>query len=157
MKIKTCPFIIDGPVVQQMRGRAAGRYQLSGMYKLHSMQDWSNPLHQGAADYIQLPRMKFQAELRYQSLCGGRILMLDQYGRQWSIFGSSADEVLPKMQMGKLTAWWIMTKKGQACGLTVDLTTPLLAHVPPNQDVPQMLEKVQDLNTVMAEFAALAV
>ena len=121
------------------------------------MQDWEDSRRQNAADFVMLPRVAFQAELQYDRLEPGRILMKDVHGREWSVFGSSADEVLPKMQLGKLTAWWVMTKKGQACGLTVDIARPLMASVPSNQDVPLMLEKSTDLNALIPYFEDMAV
>ena len=148
MKIKTCPFFIDGPTYQKMQARNQS-VALGGMYKLHTMQDWDNPRYQKPVDYVMLPRVAFQAEMQYVRLDNGRVLMNDVHGRQWSVFGAAADELLPKMQMGKITAWWIMAKKGQACGLMVDTSRPLMAHVPSNQDVPLMLEKSTDLNAII--------
>ena len=61
------------------------------------------------------------------------------------------------MQRGVLNAWWVMTKKGKAYGLTVDLDTPLMAQVPSNLDIPLMLEKTQDMQALMPYFEAMAV
>jgi hypothetical protein len=158
MTIKTCPFIINGPFYQSLqRSQQFSTYVASGFNKLHTMQDWDSPKMHLGIDYIMMPRVKFQAELQYQKLDGGRILMRDGYGRQWSVFGAAADEILPAMQMGKLLAWWTMAKKGKAYGLTVDLKYPLMARVPAHQDIPLMLEKSTDLSSVMKEFEAMAV
>lgn len=157
MKIKTCPFIINGPLYQRLQGRQQlSAHVVSGFHRLHTMQDWDSP-KLNPADYIMMPRVKFQAEMQYRRIDGGRILMCDRYGRQWSVFAAAADEVLPAMQLGKILAWWTMAKKGQACGLTADLNHPLMARVPAYQDIPLMLEKSTDLSTVMQEFEAMAV
>lgn len=156
--MKYCPFRINGPYYQRLYGANSGMARIAnGFDKINTMQDWQKSIDPAAPDYIMMPMVRFQAELHYRRLSDGRILMLDAYDRTWSVFSSSADEVLPAMQKGVLNAWWTMAKKGKAYGLMVDLKQPLLANVPANLDIPQMLEKVQDLNTVMTEFEAMAV
>lgn len=156
--MKYCPFLIDGPRYLHLYGAAARSAALSsGFDKLHTMQDWDRPKMVISSDCIMMPRVRFQAKLHYKRLSDGRILMLDEYDRQWSVFGSSADEVLPAMTNGVIEAWWVMAKKGNAYGLTVDLKQALMARILPNQNIPLMLEKANDLKTVMSDFEAMAV
>ncbi len=127
------------------------------MDRLHTMQDWERSINAAAPDYIMMPRVRFQAKLTYRRLSQGRVLMTDDYDREWSVFGSDADKVLPAMAMGVLSAWWVMAKKGKAYGLTVDLDTPLVASLPTSMDIPLMLEKTQDMPSLMPYFEAMAV
>lgn len=149
--MKYCFFRINGPTYRHLS------FSASGMYQLHTMQDWECHIDPTHPDYIMMPRVRFQAELTYKRLNQGRVLMSDVYGREWSVFGSDADKLLPAMQRGVLNAWWVMTKKGKAYGLTVDLNTPLMAQVPSNLDIPLMLEKTQDMQALMPYFEAMAV
>ena len=149
--MKYCPFLIDGPSYQHFS------FSGLGMYQLHRMQDRECHIDPTYPDYIMMPRVRFQAELTYKRLSQERVLMSDVYGREWSVFGSDADKLLPAMQRGVLNAWWVMTKKGKAYGLTVDLDTPLMAQVPSNLDIPLMLEKTQDMQALMPYFEAMAV
>ena len=159
--MKYCPFRIDGPTYQRLYGsNVASRsfvHTPTGMERLHTMQDWERSIHPTHPDYIMMPRVRFQAELTYQCLSQGRVLMRDAYERTWSVFASDADKVLPAMRLGVLNAWWVMAKKGKAYGLTVELETPLVANLPSNLDIPLMLEKTQDMQALMPYFEAMAV
>ena len=155
--MKYCPFSINGPRYQRVYGINSAMNCSLGLNALHTLQDWEHSIDPHQPDSILMPCVRFQAELHFRRLDGGRVLMLDAYGRQWPVFASAANEVLPAMQKGALNAWWIISKKGKAYGLTVDLKAPLMLSVPIDQDVPQMLEKALDLKMVMREFEALAV
>lgn len=156
--MKYCPFRINGYAHQQMYGSRSGAPRIaSGMHRLHTMQDWERKIDPSDPDYIMMPRVRFQAKLTYKRLSQGRILMSDDYDREWSVFGSDADKVLPAMNVGVLNAWWVMAKKGKAYGLTVDLDAPVMANLPSNLDIPLMLEKAQDMQSLMPFFEAMAV
>lgn len=156
--MKYCPFSIDGPRYKRFYSINSSRGLIAtGLDVLHTLQDWDHRIDPAQPDCILMPCVRFQAELHFRCLSSGRVLMLDAYGRQWPVFASAANEVLPAMQKGALNAWWIISKKGKAYGLTVDLKAPLMPSVPIDQDVPQMLEKALDLKMVMREFEALAV
>ncbi len=85
-----------------------------------------------------------------------RVMVMDVYGRLWSVYQTEMNTLIPDMNKGVLDAWWSITKKVSMYGLTVDVQRPL-GPVTPDKDVPMLLANTKDLSDVVPFFHAMAV
>jgi hypothetical protein len=151
-QIKTCFFQIDGPIRQQHI--AAGYSYWQG---LHTLLEYANyAIKVSPHEVVELPRVRFQAQMTFVCMANKRILMKDRFGRDWSVYGSYIDLLVPRMTKGVIECWWEMTKKSNVYGLTADVEAPL-GKVAQDRDIPLMLEKSTDLNSLRPYFEAMAV
>ena len=151
--IKTCFFQIDGPIRQQNIAKGS-LYLQTG---LHTLLEYAPYVIKAAhPEAVELPRVRFQAQMTFVRMTEKRVLMKDRFGRKWSVYGSYIDLLVPRMTKGVVECWWEMTKKGNVYGLTADVEAPL-GTVGQNQDIPLMLEKATDLNSLWPYFEAMVV
>ncbi len=149
--LKTCYFQIDGPERRQWIAHGC-----RGIADVHALIDYAEHLvRQRSQEIVELPRIRFQAELTFERFYDKRLIMTDRFGLHWSVYGGDIDALIPAMTKGVVEAWWTIVKRGSMYGLNVDLATPL-GVVVPDRDVPLMLHTAHDLRALYAPFAAMA-
>lgn len=150
--LKTCYFQIETPQRHQV---ARPYYYFAPTNTL--LEDPHGCLYQSPTEVAEMPRIKFQAELTFGQLVDKRVTMQDRLGRRWSVYIGDMNKMVPRMVNGSISAWWTIVKHGNLYGLHVDVETPLMTNVPTHQDVPLMLNQVNDIRTLLPEFTAMAV
>lgn len=155
--MKTCPFFVNGPMYQTMLARRQhyAVKNLGCLNSLHIREVDTNSVQAG--DYVMLPRISFQAILKYSRIDDKRITMKDRFDRDWSVYNTCADDLLPAMNKGVVETWCTIVKKGAMYGIVVDMKRPLALSIAQDEDVPYMLEHAQDLNLLVPYFQKLAV
>ena len=148
---KICYFQIDGPERRQSIAHGC-----RGIADIHALIDYAEHMvRRRSQEIVELPRIRFQAELTFVRVYDKRIIMADRFGLPWSVYAGDLDALIPAMTKGVVEAWWTIVKRGSMYGLNVDLETPL-GVVVPDRDVPLMLNTAHDLRALYAPFSAMA-
>ena len=154
---KTCYFHLDGPHFQAMVqiGNLQPWKARTLMESDHFATYYKNKY---PSEIIELARVTFKAKMRFHAFHAEdkRVMVMDVYGRLWSVYQTEMNTLIPAMNKGVLDAWWSITKKGSMYGLTVDVQRPL-GPVTPDKDVPMLLANAKDLSDVVPFFHAMAV
>lgn len=149
--IKTCYFQIDGPIRRQDVANGWG-----GVAGVRTLLDYPDGLmNHSPNEIVELPRVRFQAEMTFVRVNDKRIVMKDRFGRMWSVYGSYIDQLVPLMTKGVIECWWTIVKRGSMYGIVADVESPL-GSVSQDEDVPLMLETAYDLRSLVPNFEALA-
>lgn len=150
--IKTCYFQIDGPVRQQNINM-----QWSTAQRVNTLLDYPGILLACAPnEVVELPRVRFQAMMMFHRTTDKRVIMKDRFGREWSVYNSCINQLIPAMTRGAIECYWEIVKRGSMYCIVSDVNAPL-GTVKPDQDVPLMLDTVYDLRSLVSQFEDLAI
>lgn len=150
-KIKTCFFQLEGPIRQQSVARG-----WAYVTDANALLDYPEIVERHSPkELIEMPCIRFQAEMTFSHMTDKRIIMKDRFGRKWSVYASHINELVPRMNKGVVEAWWSIVKRGSMYGIVADVESPLGA-VDVDFDVPLMLDTVHDLRSVIPNFEAMA-
>ena len=152
-KQKSCFFQIDGPVFRKHSAQKMSYVSA----KVNTLLEYPDSrISASPNEVVELPCVRFQAQMTFVCMLGKRVLMKDRFGREWSVYASFINQLVPAMNKGVIECWWEIVKKSNVYGLTADVSAPV-GPVGSNQDVPLMLDTAFDLRSCLTNFEAMAV